>query len=155
MWVLLDGKFFEAESVDEKDGTITVVAASESADVDAAIKTLRTPQYGSPQAIGFAHGNDAMIARVKGIDSRSEGGKKRWIITLIPEKMTYGGHAMEATIMTSKGHTTPEEAARLRAGRILLNDPPYTPIYHKPGGNFAAAVEDGLVEHAIQGGGAQ
>ena len=94
MWVVLDGKFFEAETVHEKGGMIEVVAASESADVDAVIKSLRTPLHGSPKAIGYAHGNDAMFVRVKEIGSRTESGKKRWFINLavvVAEPVPVGG----------------------------------------------------------------
>ena len=154
MYVLIDDRFFEAESVDEKDGLITMVASSEDAAVEAAIKGLRPPLHGSPKPIGYAHGNDAMLVRVKSIDSRSESGKKRWFITLVPEKMEYGGSHMEVTIGTSRGSVTPEDAARLRAGRILLNDPPYAPDQRKAGGDLLRTVEDAMVENAVQGSGA-
>ena len=120
MFVLLDDRFFEAKSVEEKDGLITMVASSEDAAVDAAIKGLRTPLHASPKPIGYAHANEAMLVRVKSIDSRSESGRKLWFITLIPEKIEYGGSHMEATIGTSRGSFTPENTAKLRAGRILL-----------------------------------
>jgi hypothetical protein len=150
-WVVLDGKFFEAETVDEKGGTIVIVAASESAAVDAAIKSLRTPLHGSPKAIGYAHGNDAMIVRVKDIDSTTESGKKRWLINLVKEEIEYGGSSMEAVVETRTGRLSPAEFARLRATRILLNDPPSVPVLYSPGGDLAKSIEDGLVEAHIEG----
>jgi hypothetical protein len=151
MWVVVDNRFFEAESVDEKGGTIDIVAASESAAVDAAIKSLRTPLHGSPRAIGYSHGNDATIVRVKDIDSRTESGKKRWFIKLVKEDVAFGGHPMEAVVETRTGRLSPTEVATLRATRILLNDPPSVPVLYSPGGDLAKSIEDGLVEAHIEG----
>ena len=154
MLVLLDGRFFEAESVEERGGMITVVAASEDAAVDAVVKGLRPPLHGSPKAIGYAHVNDAMIVRVKTIDSRTELGKKRWFITLVPERIEHGGHSSEATILTKKGRFSPEEIARLRASRILLNTPLPPRDEDRPWNELGTLVEEGLVESSIQGVGA-
>lgn len=153
MWILIKWRFFEAETVSEKDGVITATIVSGDAETDAAMKTMMPSQYSASDASPFAHANDALIVRVKSVESHSEGGKKKWIMVLTAENIGLGGNAMETTISTNKGTFTPERAAELRAGRILFNDPPLKGSDYQPGGDFFGAVNDGMAEYAIQGSG--
>lgn len=141
-WVLLDTLFFRAQSVRQNgDGTLTLEIASETAEEDAAIQGLC--QQAGP--IAFAHRNDGLVVRVRNREAHSTSDQQVWTITVAPEKTEYGGGWMEGSLGVGGKTYSAEEIVTLRAGRILLNDPPAVP--EKPGW----PVENAILESHIQG----
>jgi hypothetical protein len=124
-WTLLDSAFVEARTVRQnQDGTITVEVPSRSAQVDSLMASLRPHHFGRGKPIAFAHGNSAWMVTVKALESVSDGTGQVWSATLIPEPIEYGGSHMEMALNQGDKHLSADDIARLRAGRILLNDPP-------------------------------
>lgn len=124
-WALLDTQFYESETVRQTgDGDWVVEIRSNSAEEDAHLGGLQPQQFGRSRPIPFAHRNDGFLVTVKSVESVSQGGQQLWTITLTPEDIEYGGSIMDVTWQTEGKTYRPEDFARLRAGRILLNDPP-------------------------------
>jgi hypothetical protein len=73
--------------------------------------------------MAFAHRNEGLLVRVDSVESVSQGENQVWTVTLTPEEVQYGGGYMEVTYKTDERTYSPDDFARLRAGRILLNDP--------------------------------
>lgn len=123
-WVFVKGSFFEANSVKENsDGTLTLEIETTTAQEEAGIRGLKPDPYRN-EAIAFAHGNTGVRVRVTDLRSASSGQKIVWNITLKPEENKHGGAMMEVTYRTDAGTLSPADFARMRAGRLLLNNPP-------------------------------
>lgn len=124
-WCLLDKQFFQTKGVlHGKDGKITVEIPSADAEMDAAIGRLRPGRYGGSERMAFAYRNDALLVRVENVESASAGEEQVWTVTLKPEDVEYGGGGMEMSYQANDRHYSADDIAKLRAGRILLNDPP-------------------------------
>lgn len=124
-WLMLGSSFFESQSVDENmDGEITIVMETSSAEEEAVVRRLRPDKFGQSNPIPFAHGNNGVLTTVKNLESSSSGDSQIWTVTLKPEDFEYGGARLEMAYQTNQGHHTPEDFARMRASRLLLNDPP-------------------------------
>ena len=124
-WALLDKQFYETESVRQTgDGDWVVEIRAKSAEDEAHLGGLQPQHYGRSRPIPFAHKSDGFLVTVKTVESISQGGQQLWTITLTPEDIEYGGSVMDVTWQTEGRTYKPEDLARLRAGRILLNDPP-------------------------------
>ncbi|QDV37593.1 hypothetical protein ElP_55330 [Tautonia plasticadhaerens] len=150
-WALLGDSFLEAKTVRQnRDGTITAEVPSQSAEVDAAMASLRPHHYGRSKPVPFAHGNDAWIVTVREVESVSEGGEQLWTVVLAPEPVEYGGGSMEMSVQTQGKLYTADEIARMRAGRILLNDPPPLDDNKRPSGDIAM-LEEAFLEAQIRG----
>jgi len=54
----------------------------------------------------------------------SQGGQQIWTVTMASEDIQYGGGVSDMAYQAKGKLYTPDDFARLRAGRILLNDPP-------------------------------
>ena len=143
--VLLGEEFFTTRRVKfNKDNTVAVEIPSNSAEIDAALGRYRPQQYSRPSPVPFAHGNHGQLVRVTEIESVSEGREQVWTLTLAPEGMSEGFGA-DMQYQTSGKTYTPEDFARMRAGRLLLNDPP-------PPAKHTGYNEDAMLEHFISGG---
>ncbi|QDU94106.1 hypothetical protein [Lignipirellula cremea] len=124
-WALLDAQFYETETVRQTgDGDWVVEIQANTAEEDAHLAGLQPHQYGRSRPIPFAHRNDGFLVTVKSVESVSQGGQQVWTITLTSEDIEYGGSIMDFSWQTEGRTYKPEDFARLRAGRILLNDPP-------------------------------
>jgi hypothetical protein len=124
-WVMIDRFFFPARSVQQaQDGTFTVKIAPASTEEEADLESLRPQRHGGGGSVPFAVRNDAHLVRVRACEKDLSGKDAIWTLTLAPEGSGFGGNGIEATINEGGNVHTPEEVARLRAGRILLNDPP-------------------------------
>lgn len=121
-WALVGDLFLPTESVSQQGDCVQVEVRPRSTQEHAAIQRLR-PGHGRGDAIPFAHGDDALVARVADITSRSAAGQQVVTIKLTPEKVQFGGPGMEATV----NGVSPDQIAQRRAGRLLLNDPPVPP----------------------------
>jgi len=124
-WALLDTRFYETESVRQTaEGDWGVEIRSQSAEDDAHLAGLQAKRYARPRPIPFAHRNDGFLVTVKRVESVSQGGQQIWTVTLTPENIDYGGSFTDSAWQAKDRTYTPNDIARLRAGRILLNDPP-------------------------------
>lgn len=124
-WALLDTQFYQTETVRQTGGGDWVVEIrSNTTQEDAHLGGLQPQHYGRSRPIPFAHRNDGFLVTVKSVESVSQSGQQLWTITLIPENIEYGGSIMDVTWQADGRTYKPEDFARLRAGRILLNDPP-------------------------------
>ena len=124
-WVLIDRFFFPARSVQQtQDGTFQIVIVSADSDQEADLESLCTKRHGGGSVIPFAVRNDAHFVRIMGCEKELAGQKAKWTLTAAPDDSNFDGSGMEATISEGSKTYTPDELARLRAGRILLNNPP-------------------------------
>lgn len=139
-WVMVGDLFLPSESVSQQGDRILIEVRPRSTEENAAIQRLR-PRHGRGDPVPFAHGDDALVARVSELTSRSAGGQQVVTLTLTPEDVTFGGHGMETTV---QGQTA-EQIAEKRAGRLLLNAPPAPKSKGRSGG-----IED-FVEMHIRG----
>lgn len=120
-WVLLHTHLLRANAVSHNaDGTVTVEVAAGSADESAAVRQLHPGRHDRPRSVAFAPGDDGLIASVSRLEGRSSGGRQVWTVTLQPENVRYGGGPAEPSVQGR----SPDEIAGMRAGRLLLNDPP-------------------------------
>lgn len=150
-WTFLGTSFYETTSVTENtDGSITVELPTSNAEEEANIRRLRPGQFGRTDPIPFAHGNNGMLVRVSDVKSVSSGDSQSWTIALKPEDIQYGGGMMEATYQSDSGRYSPEDFARMRAGRLLLNDPPPMPD-DDARINQMDRVHDAMMESYIRG----
>ena len=131
-WVLFGDYFFEAKSVKQGSGLLTVVIPSRDSQDDAALRALSPARGGGGESIAFAHRNDAWVFAVEDIESESVGEGLDWTIKLRPKDHAYGGGNGEFGKVIVNGHElTAEQIAEKRAGRILLNDPPPLAYDHR------------------------
>jgi hypothetical protein len=150
-WVLLNTGFYEARTVQQdKAQAFSVKIHSNSAQVDAAMNTLRPRHFGEGTPIPFAYANDAWVVTVKDVEMVSDGKGQLWTISLTPHHVEYGGGVMEMALNLGGRHYSSEAIARFRAGRILLNDPP-PPGDKASRGGEQALIEGALLESHIQG----
>ena len=126
-WLFLGDVFFTAERVREnKDGTIFVeIVAQDSAD-ESALRKLRSEGGRHSKPISFAHRNNGLIVQVREAEATTEGERQLWILTLAPDDQ-HGGSLTEMACHSQGKNFSPDEIAKLRGGRILLNDPPPPP----------------------------
>jgi hypothetical protein len=139
-WVMVGDLFLPSESVNQTGDRILLEVRPRNTEENAAIQRLR-PRHGRGDPVPFAHGDDALVARVAEVTSRSAGGQQVVTIALSPENASFGGHGMEANV---QGHSA-EEIAEKRAGRLLLNDPP------APGPKTRRDTIESFVEMYIRG----
>ena len=123
---MLDRFFFLAQSVKHgQDGLLVVQIAPASTVEEADLQTLLLQRHGG-KGVPYAVRNDAHLVRVKGCEKDLSGEGPVWKLTLAPED-GFGGSASEATLTQGDKTYTPDDIARLRAGRILFNDPALQP----------------------------
>ncbi len=118
-WVMLGDLFLPSVSVSVQADKIVIEIRPRSTQENAAIQRLR-PSHGRGEPIPFAHGDEGLLVRVTDVSGKSQGGQQLVTITLIPEKVKYGGGIMEVSVQGISA----DELAERRAGRLLLNDPP-------------------------------
>jgi hypothetical protein len=125
-WCLLGKDFFKTRSVQRAGtGIVTLEIVSKDDETDALLGGLRPNGFGnSGQIIPFAHRTDAEFVRISDIASTSQKSTQIWTLQLKSEKIQQGMGAMEITFQTGGKAYSPHDLAVMRAGRILLNDPP-------------------------------
>jgi hypothetical protein len=143
--VMLYGRFYEARSVNHVGNTIKVIITSQSSEDDSDLRSLRQPTWGGNHSIAFGHGDDALVVNVETVDSEEFNDRTDWVVTLRPEHIEYGGHADSDGTTLGGNYYSPDEIAKLRASRILLNDPPPTNYDSQRYG------EDAFLEDQIRG----
>lgn len=133
--------FFEAERVRRpaKD-KLSVEFFSSSGAEEAALNSLRPHQHGGRQAIGYAYQNDGGLAQIENVTSTSLSGRNSWTIDLALKDSTHNAFSE-----ISYERCSADDIAEMRAGRLLVNDPP--PPKKKRG----RGITDDLIEYAIVG----
>jgi uncharacterized caspase-like protein len=139
-WIMLGDHFFLAQSVrHQSEGKLEVVVAPADGDEEAELAALRPSQYGGRSSLPFAVNNDAHIVRVDQVTTETKAGKQHWALSLT---VTESGSSNPMTEVTANG-IGPDEIARRRAGRILVNDPP--PVENRRGYSTDSMLE-GFIE---------
>jgi len=123
-WVMLGDHFFQADAVRHRaDSTVEIKATTRSGEDAATFAALRSPHLGGGPELPFAVNNDAHVVRVKSVESEATRSRQVWTLEVSVEGNRFDGGMMDVTYsMGGKTHT-PDDIARLRAGRILLNLP--------------------------------
>lgn len=124
-WIMLDRCFLRASGVQQNhDGEFFVEVVPGSSEEEADLELLRPNRHGGSVSVPFAVRNDAHVVRVTKCEKELVGRSAKWKLTLAPEDRHFGSGGMEATLNENGKSHTPDDLARLRAGRLLLNDPP-------------------------------
>lgn len=147
-WVMFDRFFFKTSGVQqthEGEFVIDGVVPS-SSDQEADLESLCASHHGARNSVPFAVRNDAHLVRVKKCEKELVGRSVKWKLTLAPDDRSFGSVGTEMTINEGGESYTPEKIARLRAGRLLLNDPPFQEHDRR-------GFHHSLVESAITGSG--
>jgi hypothetical protein len=143
--VMIDRFFFPAASVQQsQDGTFTVKIVPTTAEEEADLEGLHSQRHGN--SVPFAARNDAHLVRVKGAEKDLSGKRAVWTLTLAPEDRGFGD-GTDVTYNEGGKSYKPEDVARLRAGRLLLNDPPPETSDQRGFGRYS------MLEGAIAGSG--
>jgi hypothetical protein len=122
-WVMLGDNFFLADTVRHgSDNKLEVKATTTSGSEAAVFAGMRPGRYGGGSSLPFAVNNEAHVVRVQNVESESSGERQVWTLTLSAEDNGFGG-GIDMTFNVGDKTYTPDDIARQRAGRILLNDP--------------------------------
>ena len=145
-WVMLGNHFFLAQTIHaNRDGLTTLSIASTDGDQEANLVGLRPGPYGGGSTIPFAWKNEAGSARVKDVESVTDGKRHVWTINLTPQDKTVVGALYEPSYNLGGQSLSADDIAELRAKRILLNDPPEKSDRDRSHG------ADGFIESYIRG----
>lgn len=140
-WIMLGDDFLLAETVrHHSEGKLEIVVSPTSGEEEAELAALRPSQNGHKRKLPFAVNNDAHLVRVEQVTTETTSGDQKWTVLLTA---TNNGSSSMMTEVSANG-VGPDEIARRRAGRILVNDPP-------PVENRRAFSADSLVEGFVTG----
>lgn len=139
-WIMLGENFFHADSVTvHSGGTIEIVVVANGGEDEAALTALRPDRSAGRSSLPFAANNDAHVVRVRQANTHTAGGRQAWTLTLSIE--TDRGGTFTEMSFNGMG---PDEIARRRASRLLLNDPPALSRSRQSFG--ADSLFDGVIE---------
>lgn len=145
-WVMLGETFLVAERIrNHSDGSIELTIAPQTGEQEAAIAALRPTQYGGSRDLPFAANNDASQVRVDQVVDETAAGKQLWTLKLRAVERQ-PGFANEVNVQG----IGPDEIARRRVGRILLNDPP-PPSAARSRGYDQDSFIDGFISGTMTG----
>jgi uncharacterized caspase-like protein len=145
-WVMLGDEFLVAERIrNHSDGSIELAITPLSGEHEAAVAALRPTQYGGARDLAYAANNDANKVRVEQVVDETSGGKQVWNVTLRAVEHQSGFHN-EVNVQG----IGPDEIARRRAGRILLNDPP-PQASRRSGGYDDSSFIDSFISGSMTG----
>ncbi len=131
-WIMLDKFFFPAIKVRHgQDGLYTVQIAPANAEEEADLQSLLPSRHAAGGSLPFAARNDAQLIRVKTCEKEMSGDHSVWTLTLAPEDGGFGNSGMESSLSVGGNTYSADDIARLRAGRILVNDPPQKTVGHR------------------------
>lgn len=124
-WVMLGENFFSARLVrTNPDGTITLEVTPADGAEEASLAGLQSSSRAGGGRVSYAAGNDAHDVRIQTVQKETTAAGQVWVLTLKPDDSGFGGGWMESSYSTGGKSYSADELARMRAGRILLNDPP-------------------------------
>lgn len=140
-WIMLGDGFVLAESVrTQSNGKVEVAVSPTDGEEEAFLASLRPGSHGSRSSLPFAVNNDAYLVRVDQVHSETVAGRQLWTLSFLAESRSNN----PLTEMTVNG-ISPGEIARRRAGRILIDDPPYQEDSRR------SLSTESLVEASIEG----
>lgn len=124
-WMKLGDGYFEALKFERRGASaLHIEAEPKSSEQEATFNRLRPdPQGFRRDTIPFAFQNDGGFARVDNVSSVSQSGKNIWTFELTVEEIQ-GGHWTDMSFSSNGKTYTSDDVAELKAGRILINDPP-------------------------------
>lgn len=109
------------------------------------LSSLRASRYGGAADLAFAVNNDAHSVRVEQVETETTSGRQTWSVTLkVSDEHFGGGFGTEMTYKTEAKTYTPDDIAKLRVGRLLLNDPP--PVTGRNRGLGSDTMLNGMIE---------
>ena len=118
--VMIDGKYFESDSVIEHDNSrLEVRIAPLSAEEEADLRALRPDQRAARGAVSFSHGNEGFMAQVRLARSQSTAGRRVWTVEL--ERIDPNRHLSQDV---GVNNITADEIATMRARLLLLGEQP-------------------------------
>lgn len=124
-WCLLGQSLFEAAKVHRStDGNFVLDIPSTDSVTDAALAALAPGRFGSPKPMPFAHRSDGMLVRIASVESHSSGSEQVWSVVVKAEPNQGASFGTEIAFQSGNTFLSPDDQAKLRAGRLLLNDPP-------------------------------
>jgi hypothetical protein len=145
-WVMLGDDFFVAEHVrSHSDGTIELAVTPRSGEDQAALAALRPPKYGGGRNLAFAANTDACQVRVEQVVGETTNGKQ--VLTV---KLRSVEHSSNFATEASVQGIGPDDIARRRIGRLILNDPPPLTSARSTGYDTATFI-DGFISGAMTG----
>lgn len=150
-WVFLHEHFFKIETYSQNvNGKITIQIPSKSVQDDAAIQALR-PNLEQTPLIKFAYQNDGLLVKVKSIEVTQRIDCKLWTLTLEPKHVKLDSRNLEQSYKGRKQLYSADEIARLKARRLLLNDPPKLLMLQDAQVFSPALAEREMLENLIRG----
>jgi len=129
-WIMLGDEFYLADIVRHRsDGSIDVELTPQSAEGESSLAALTPSRNRSRPPLPFAANSDACEVQVDEVVSENVGSERKWKLKLRASPSQTG-----SLIEMSINGVGANEIARMRAGRLLLNDPPprtYRDIGHE------------------------
>ncbi|MCB9951396.1 MAG: toll/interleukin-1 receptor domain-containing protein [Planctomycetaceae bacterium] len=124
-WLKLGDDIYESKSFRRHgNNSVKIIIESRCPEVDADLSRLRPKEQGFSLAmLPFAYKNEGGFLNIKEITSASEGDHTVWDIDCQINKAE-SSFWTEATHNFDGKHLTPDDIAELKAGRVLINDPP-------------------------------
>jgi class 3 adenylate cyclase len=149
-WVLLHEHFFQIETYSQTaDGRLIIQIPSRSIEDDTAIQSLRPKLEQSP-VIKFAYQNDGFLVKVKSIEVTPRQAYKLWTLTLEPKRTKLGAQMLEQSYKGRKQFYSADDIARMKVGRLLLNNPPKLQILQDAQVFSPALAEREMLENLIR-----
>ena len=146
-WILLNGGFYNSQSVERPDDKHFVVSiTSDDAATDSRLEAIRNHRNSGGHGISFAYASDAYFVRCESATSIYEGGAHKWKIKLAKDDNRHGGY-MESSYSDGQRHYSADDLARMRAEWILLDKHPAPGA----GGGSSADITAMLFTIQVQG----
>lgn len=124
-WIKFNDRFLIAEKFERRGSDkIHVELTPVTPEDEASFNRLRSSLNGfHKDPIPFAYQNDGGFAEVIEASSVSKGGRNVWTFELTVEEIQTG-HWSDVTYNSNGRSYTPDDVAKLKAGRILIGEPP-------------------------------
>lgn len=124
-WLKLGNHFFEAKRFEWRESSsVQIELETRDAQDEAVLRQLRPDSRGFRRdSIPFAYQNEGGFVQVRNVTSVSRGDGNLWSIELTVEELQ-SGYPMDVTHSFGGRQYTPDDLAELKAGRLLINDPP-------------------------------
>jgi hypothetical protein len=141
-WLKLEDRFYKADRFERRGkNSIALRLSSASAEDDAVLDRLRPDQHGRGKTIGFAYQNEGGLVRIDAVTSVSQGDTNVWSVDLTFDDDQRGTMWNDISYNSNDRQYSPDDIAELRAGRLLINNPP-PPRRHSRGfsGDFLESI---------------
>lgn len=124
-WVMLGDNFLLADSVKHSaESKLQISATTTTGAQSAMLESLRPRGFGHDKSLPFASGTSAYVVEVLEVESELTGTYQKWTLSLAVEELVRD-FGSDISFRRNNGTTiSPEDFARMRAGRVLLNDLP-------------------------------